>query len=184
MGTEHITFWRHTWLEITCAFADFKIVRDVLIGTGAAVMTLGLQVWKHVISVSDWQEHKEWWVLSFVLPYLAVLVFDAVWRLAQSPWMLYRKTAQQHSEELSRVKAQHEQELADARKQNQFSQRLVIRSAKYGTGDVNDVSVLDAVNLIPRDALAIPVDNNLVAGGPDPAPMQRKRLHIEYSYGE
>lgn len=60
--------------------------------------------------------------------------------------------------------------------------KLVIRSAMYGIGAFNDVSVLGKLNATVKEALVIPVDNNL-ADGHDPAPNQAKRLRVEYSYG-
>jgi hypothetical protein len=59
--------------------------------------------------------------------------------------------------------------------------RLVIHSAVYGTGAFDEVSVAHRLNAATRDALVIPVDNNLVDR--DPAPMKPKRLLVEYSYG-
>ena len=61
--------------------------------------------------------------------------------------------------------------------------KLVIHSALYGAGGFKDVSVTDQLNAARRDALLIPVDNNLVLGSPDPAPNQVKRLEVKYSYG-
>jgi hypothetical protein len=58
--------------------------------------------------------------------------------------------------------------------------KLVIHSALYGTGQFDDVVVTDKLNSIARDALVIPVDNNLVPF--DPAPNKEKRLQVEYSY--
>jgi hypothetical protein len=62
--------------------------------------------------------------------------------------------------------------------------KLTIHSAIYGTGEINDVSVLEVIRNMTRDGLVIPVDNNLIKGRDDPAPMQPKRLRIEYSYGD
>jgi len=62
--------------------------------------------------------------------------------------------------------------------------KLVIHSAVYGAGDATDVSVAHKLNTATRDALAIPVNNNLISGDPDPAPNQPKRLKVTYSYGE
>src|SRR5258708_952646 len=61
--------------------------------------------------------------------------------------------------------------------------KLVIHSALYGAGGFKDVSVTDQLNAARRDALVIPVDNNLISGSPDPAPNQAKRLEVKYSYG-
>jgi hypothetical protein len=58
--------------------------------------------------------------------------------------------------------------------------KLVIDSAVYGTGPLDDVSVADQLNTATRDALVVLVDNNLVSR--DPAPNALKRLEVEYSY--
>jgi hypothetical protein len=179
-----IGFWRHNWTAIRVAFSEFKIVRDILIGTTVAALTLCIQVWQHLIPLADWQGHKKWWILSIVLPYIAVLGSDAIFRLAKAPWMLYREMEWAHAEELSKVKEQHSRELAAALEKQRSSDKLVIHSASYGTSEIDDVSVLDAVKNLPRDGLVIQVDNNLVKGRDDPAPNQPKRLRIEYSYGE
>ena len=59
--------------------------------------------------------------------------------------------------------------------------KLVIRSAFYGTGPLDDRDVTDRLAMDPIDALVVPVDNNFL--GCDPAPMKYKRLRVEYSYG-
>lgn len=59
--------------------------------------------------------------------------------------------------------------------------KLVIHYAVYGTSPHNDVVITDTLNDCSRDALVIPVDNNLVSH--DPAPNQPKRLFLKYSYG-
>lgn len=59
--------------------------------------------------------------------------------------------------------------------------KLVIHSAVYGTGSLDDLPVTDKLRTAVRDALVIPVDNSLVPT--DPAVGKVKRLHVEYSYG-
>ena len=61
--------------------------------------------------------------------------------------------------------------------------KLVIHSALYGAGEITDVPVTDRLNAAVRDALVIPVNNNLISGSPDPAPNHPKRLEVTYSYG-
>jgi len=62
--------------------------------------------------------------------------------------------------------------------------RLKIHSAFYGAGNHNDIDLAESLQkLIPRDALAITVDNNLIPGHPDPAPNQPKHLKVIYSFG-
>lgn len=62
--------------------------------------------------------------------------------------------------------------------------KLRKRSASYGAGDPNDVDVTDTLaKMIPRDALAVTVDNNLIAGIPDPAPSVPKALTVHYTFG-
>lgn len=60
-------------------------------------------------------------------------------------------------------------------------EKLVIHSAVYGTGPIDDVSVTERLRPAVRDALVVPVDNNLVPR--DPAIGKVKRLAVEYSYG-
>jgi hypothetical protein len=89
-----------------------------------------------------------------------------------------RKTISDRDAEIIRLQAELEKLVAIKVQQD----KLIIHSATYGTGEMNDVSVLNVVRNMTRDALVVPVDNNLV-NGDDPAPMQPKRLLIEYSYG-
>jgi hypothetical protein len=149
-------------MAISCAFSEFRIGRDMLIGTTVAIITLVIQVQKHLIPVIDWQEHKRWWILSFILPYIVVLGCHAIWRFLRAPWLLYRETERKRGIAFAKLKEQNEKDVAAAREENQhLSQKLVIHSAIYGTGEMNDVSVLGAISNMTRDALVIPVDNNL-----------------------
>jgi hypothetical protein len=59
--------------------------------------------------------------------------------------------------------------------------RLVIHGASYGFGP-NSVDVTEKLRAAVRDALVIPVDNNLV--NRDPIVGVRKRLVVDYSYGD
>lgn len=62
--------------------------------------------------------------------------------------------------------------------------KLKIHSAFYGVGNHNDIDLAETLQkMIPSDALAIMVDNNLIAGRPDPAPNQLKELKVIYSFG-
>lgn len=58
--------------------------------------------------------------------------------------------------------------------------KLKILRALYGPGDQRDIDITESLNSAARDALHIPVDNNLVPH--DPAVGTRKRLMVEYSY--
>lgn len=58
---------------------------------------------------------------------------------------------------------------------------LVIHSAVYGTGPIDDVLITERLRTAVRDALVVPVDNNLVPR--DPAIGKVKRLAVEFSYG-
>jgi len=60
--------------------------------------------------------------------------------------------------------------------------KLVIHRAVYGIGPQADVDITESLRKAARDALVIPVDNNLVPR--DPAIGVRKRLVVEYSYGD
>ena len=59
--------------------------------------------------------------------------------------------------------------------------QLVIHRAFYGFGP-NSVDVTDKLRTAVRDALVIPVDNNLVSR--DPIVGVRKLLVVDYSYGD
>src|SRR5579863_3373714 len=59
--------------------------------------------------------------------------------------------------------------------------KLTIRSAFYGTGPLDEREVTERLSMTATDALVVPVDNNFL--GCDPAPMKKKRLRVEYSYG-
>jgi len=60
-------------------------------------------------------------------------------------------------------------------------EKLVIHSAVYGTGPIDDMDVTHTLRTAVRDALVVPVDNNLVPR--DPAIGKVKRIAVEYSYG-
>lgn len=62
--------------------------------------------------------------------------------------------------------------------------KLKILSASYGKEGGENISVADYLNKVKREALFIPVDNNLIVGHDDPAPNQQKRLRITYTYGD
>src|ERR1035438_1380917 len=98
-----IGFWRHSKLAIKFAFAEFGVGRDMVLGTIIALITLGIQVRERLIPIADWQEHKKWWILSFVLPYIVVLGVHAIWRTLQAPWQFYRKAEIGHREALTEV---------------------------------------------------------------------------------
>jgi len=69
--------------------------------TGAA-LTLGFQVWRHLIPITDWQEHKEAWILSIVVPNAAMLGGDALVKIFKAPWLFYRKSIAEHTESFRR----------------------------------------------------------------------------------
>jgi hypothetical protein len=71
-------------------------------------------------------------------------------------------------------------DLVDKEKDN-APPNLVIHSAVYGTGPNDDMVVTNKLRTAVRDALVVPVDNNLVPR--DPAIGKHKRLVVEYSYG-
>ncbi len=98
-----IGFWQHSKMAIKYAFAEFGAGRDMALGTIIALITLGIQVRERLIPIADWQEHKKWWILSFVLPYIVVLGVHAIWRMLQAPWRLYRKEEIGHRAALTEV---------------------------------------------------------------------------------
>jgi hypothetical protein len=59
--------------------------------------------------------------------------------------------------------------------------KLIIHRAVYGTGPITDIDITESLRNAARDGLVIPVDNNLVPR--DPAVGIRKRLVVDYSYG-
>jgi hypothetical protein len=58
---------------------------------------------------------------------------------------------------------------------------LVIHSAFYGTGPLDDREVTERLKATSPEGLVVPIDNNFL--GCDPAPMKQKRLKVEYSFG-
>ncbi len=66
--------------------------------------------------------------------------------------------------------------------QTEIQPRLVIHRAIYGAGPKADIDITESLKNKARDGLVISVDNNLVPY--DPAPGVRKRLVVEYSYGD
>ncbi len=60
--------------------------------------------------------------------------------------------------------------------------KLKITKAVYGAGPNADIDITESLKNKERDGLVIPVDNNLVPY--DPAFGVRKRLVVEYSYGD
>jgi hypothetical protein len=67
------------------------------------------------------------------------------------------------------------------RRPSPLGNKLMIHSAVYGTGPIDDMVVTHNLRTAVRDALVVPVDNNLVPR--DPAIGKVKRLAVEYSYG-
>jgi hypothetical protein len=62
--------------------------------------------------------------------------------------------------------------------------KLTIHYAFYGIGNSNDIDLAETLQkMVPMDALAVTINNNLIVGRPDPAPNQLKTLRIAYSYG-
>lgn len=83
------------------AFEDFGLGKDMAIGTVISLATLGLQVWKHLIPIADWQDHKLWWILSFALPYFIILAGHVIWRVTTAPWRLLQRQETDHGRDMS-----------------------------------------------------------------------------------
>jgi hypothetical protein len=70
-----------------------------------------------------------------------------------------------------------------SRGHNNLPPKLVIYSAYYGTSTTDDRDVTETVRQLPKDAVAIVVDNNTLQCDPAPNKPEVKRLRVRYSYG-
>jgi hypothetical protein len=84
-------------------------------------------------------------------------------------------------EELAKAKTEAS-ELASKVASSPSEPKLKIHRAVYGAGGHTNVDITDKLQKAHRDALFVPVDNNLVSK--DPCPGVRKWLSVEYSYGD
>jgi hypothetical protein len=116
-----IGFWRHQWLAIRHSFREFGVFRDMVLGTIIALFTLGIQVRAHLIPTADWQQHKMWWVLSFVLPYIIVLGTHALYRVAVAPWKLYQKAEKEQHDAIKTIQEESRDLLATERGKHQIA---------------------------------------------------------------
>ena len=122
------------------------------------------------------------------LRWTAILSFMA----NRNPWHMLRQ-AETRTLELSRryaASVAEEESLRErlaelqAKEASVTPSKLSIHSAFYGLGDSNDLDVTETLrSMIPVDALAVRINNNLIVGCADPAPNQRKTLTVAYSYG-
>ena len=61
----------------------------MVIGTVIAGLNLGMLVYFHLISPTDWAEHRSLWIICTVVPYVVVLGGHGLWRLALAPSQLH-----------------------------------------------------------------------------------------------
>ena len=116
-------------------------------------------------------------------------------------------TAKYHAEELRKLEASYKSDLSRANEASRqceierpkalakaedleaklapFSplSELVIHSAYYGNSPDREESVIEVLNQLPKDALAISVNNNVLNCDPAPSIPPKKRLRVRYSYG-
>lgn len=133
--------------------------------------------------------HKEWPVIK-AAPYSfvsSVVILCLV--IGGIIYLLFRGRLERHKEQIGHLERDvarlskevpHKTDIA-AKEQVAGQSKLVIHSAVYGTGPVDDMSVTERLRTAVKDALVVPVDNNLVPR--DPAIGKTKRLAVEYSYG-
>lgn len=85
------TFRQHFGMVRRRAFQDFAWVRDMMIATGLGIFSLFLQAHWSLISVQDWHEHWNLWVLSVAIPYVIVVGPHLLWRFAMAPWQVHQE---------------------------------------------------------------------------------------------
>jgi hypothetical protein len=127
---------------------------------------IGLLLWL-IIQIPDWLSRHEFWkgkvntlkaVYAFLLTPVGQIV--AVFIGLIVIWLDHRSVLKKR--------------VATGKPKNGIESMWVIHSALYGTGDATDVSITSRLNAANKDALAVPVNNNLISGDPDPAPNQPK----------
>jgi hypothetical protein len=148
-----------------------KVLFDAIVALGAlACIFVWLEIKPKDLAAMLTLPHV-WWLIGAL-----VLFGISLWSSLRSLYLTtttVRKLKLEHAEAQRRMSP-----FADAKT------KLKIRSASYGAGDPNDVDVTDTLSkMIPRDALAVMVDNNLIAGLPDPAPNVPKALTVHYTFG-
>lgn len=133
--------------------------------------------------------HKEWPVIK-AAPYSfvsSVVILCLI--IGTIIWLLFRGRLERHKEQIGHLERDvarlskggaHKTDTA-AKEQTTGHPKLIIHSAVYGTGPIDDVPITERLRTSVRDALVVPVDNNLVPR--DPAIGKVKRLAVEYSYG-
>jgi hypothetical protein len=148
----------------------------------------GFLVWLDIKPKDLW-----WWHVSLVIPHwlwlaLGLLLF--AFSIGLSISVFFRKTIELKElksdtivlrEELAKAKAEASG-LASKVALLPSESKLKIHRAIYGAGGPTNVDITEKLQMADRDALFIPVDNNLVPK--DPCPGVRKWLSVEYSYGD
>jgi len=95
-------FWR---LIVKNAIKDFKLWRDLGIGSVLSLATLLLQSYFGLITLQDWQAHKKQWILSILIPPMALLLLDALWRLVRAPSRVYELQRELHDGEVGKLRS-------------------------------------------------------------------------------
>jgi hypothetical protein len=135
-------------MVIGWAFKDFKLGRDLAIGASLSLATLFLQYYFNLITLQDWQVHKRQWILSVLVPPLALLFLDSVRRLAKAPYEVYRQREDSYENEtrslLSFKKAVEDEEvhLAVAR-----CNRAMTLFSNFGSSGVQPVQNAETVSI-------------------------------------
>lgn len=88
-------FRAYTLAVISKVFNRFQLGRDMVIGSVAAALSLGLQVHFGLISASSWHGQSMRWIVSAIGPYLCILMIDAFWRAFRAPVLLYQQQENQ-----------------------------------------------------------------------------------------
>jgi hypothetical protein len=108
-----LSFWAYYRPVISRAFAEFKLGRDMLLGAALSAASVLLQVHWRLINPSDWKSQQWHWIGSVVIPFVAVMFVDALWRLVLAPWNLYTEMQDKHEAELSQIEAKRDGALAE-----------------------------------------------------------------------
>ncbi len=91
------SFWS---LVLRRVIKNFKLVRDLSVGAVLSLATLLLQYHYGLITFQDWQAHRQQWILSILVPPLALSLLDCLWRLLKAPSEVYRLRVESDGQEI------------------------------------------------------------------------------------